>query len=437
MKRFIQSVILLISLSVVPLNSQVLFEGASDAIVTTTPNPSTGLEAIYVLRNAEDVAISYRGETNVTWSRFGSRGAAYAETIGIGPSIVLDSSDCGYIAEFGGRAHYFWIVNYANHTFSITDFEQDPDMSDCQNTVFKFSGSADPITVYSINGRPETLNRDISVSYTSLDFDDETDSFRPADRTKSFQQLGSTVVVEASLCDTQFILSGDRFQKVWGCEQSVETQLVKSISISAETNAEQVSRDIDNEQVVIGAALGGSAPCEIIFTAAVSDGASFVEWQLSHNSDFDPIDDRYQQTEVAYTFREQGMTYVRFFAANEDGGCEYYSSVYEVSIGESALLCPNAFSPQSTPGVNDEWKVSYKSLISFDCHIFNRWGVEMCSFSDPSQGWDGKYKGKFVPAGTYYYVIKARGSDGREYKLSGDINIINSKNKNLSDSYAE
>ena len=105
-----------------------------------------------------------------------------------------------------------------------------------------------------------------------------------------------------------------------------------------------------------------------------------------------------------------------------------------MTVGESNLLCPNAFSPQASPGVNDEWKVSYKSIISFECHIFNRWGTELFSFTDPSVGWDGKYKGKYVPAGTYYYVIKARGSDGRDYKLSGDINIINSKNINRAES---
>lgn len=51
----------------------------------------------------------------------------------------------------------------------------------------------------------------------------------------------------------------------------------------------------------------------------------------------------------------------------------------------------------------------------------------MASFSDPSGGWDGKYKGKFVPAGVYYYVIKAKGADGRSYDLSGDINIVDYK----------
>jgi len=29
-----------------------------------------------------------------------------------------------------------------------------------------------------------------------------------------------------------------------------------------------------------------------------------------------------------------------------------------------------------------------------------------------------------VPPGVYYYVIKAQGADGKNYKLSGDINIV-------------
>ncbi|MDE6248419.1 MAG: gliding motility-associated C-terminal domain-containing protein, partial [Paramuribaculum sp.] len=98
--------------------------------------------------------------------------------------------------------------------------------------------------------------------------------------------------------------------------------------------------------------------------------------------------------------------------------------VYTIQIGESRLECPNAFSPDASEGINDEWKVSYKSIVSFECHIFNRYGQLMKHFNDPSQGWDGKYNGKFVPAGVYYYVIKARGSDGKKYDLSGDINIV-------------
>ena len=48
----------------------------------------------------------------------------------------------------------------------------------------------------------------------------------------------------------------------------------------------------------------------------------------------------------------------------------------------------------------------------------------MCELSDPSQGWDGKYKGKVVKPGVYYYVIDAEGSEGKKYKLKGDINVV-------------
>ena len=71
-------------------------------------------------------------------------------------------------------------------------------------------------------------------------------------------------------------------------------------------------------------------------------------------------------------------------------------------------------------------------IIEFDCHIFNRWGKEIIHLTDPSQGWDGRYNGKLVPTGTYFYVIKARGSDNRDYNLSGHINIVNSRIENSS-----
>ena len=65
--------------------------------------------------------------------------------------------------------------------------------------------------------------------------------------------------------------------------------------------------------------------------------------------------------------------------------------------------------------------------MQFHCWIFNRWGNKIIEFSDPSQGWDGRYRGKLVDTGVYYYVIEARGADGKNYKLKGDINIIRYK----------
>jgi len=110
------------------------------------------------------------------------------------------------------------------------------------------------------------------------------------------------------------------------------------------------------------------------------------------------------------------------------GTCQDSTEVYTITVGESRLEAPNIFSPGTTPGVNDEWKVAYKSIVSFKCWIFNRWGVQMFHFEDPAIGWDGKYKGKWVDPGVYFYVIEAKGADGKSHNLKGHINIIRSKN---------
>ena len=157
---------------------------------------------------------------------------------------------------------------------------------------------------------------------------------------------------------------------------------------------------------------------------------AFKQWQVSDNADFNYILMDFAQDEVEYTFEEAGTTYWRFYYANSDGSCEDYSETYTVNIGESGLVCPNIFSPGTTPEVNDIWKVSYKSIVDFHCWIYNRWGVLIKEFTDPSDGWDGTYRGKLVSAGVYFYVIRATGSDGKKYKLSGDINILRYERRN-------
>jgi gliding motility-associated-like protein len=113
--------------------------------------------------------------------------------------------------------------------------------------------------------------------------------------------------------------------------------------------------------------------------------------------------------------------------ADRTGQCRQTDSV-SIEIGETCLSVPNAFSPGASPGVNDEFKVAYKSIVSFKGWIFNRWGAEMFYWTDPAKGWDGKKGGKYVPPGVYFYVIEAKGADGKNLIRKGHINIIRPKN---------
>ena len=170
--------------------------------------------------------------------------------------------------------------------------------------------------------------------------------------------------------------------------------------------------------------LGGSAPATVTFKAYCTDAVDHKEWQKALDPDFQSIEARFNDDEVEQTFNTTGTSYWRFVGTNLQGGCEAYGPTYTVHIGESELVCPNVFSPGSTEGVGDIWKVKHKSIVEFHCTIFNTWGNKIFEFSNPDDGWDGKYRGKLVSTGVYYYVIQARGADDKVYKLSGDINIL-------------
>lgn len=414
------------------------FSGNLLPVITEPAAVSTGLDAIYVVNDMNGVSASYRSAAGnrVKWYRFSNLGGGYAEEITevsqSGDISTLQSlrGDMGYIIEDGNDRHFYWVVDYSAHRLRLGSLAISPE-SDCATVILVFDGSADAIRYYTINGQMQELSRGLKLGYSTLRYDEDSDIYVFADLTDELAHASSQIRVTAPLCNTDFMLSGDRFMETWGSPESITSSYYEAKAVEAHTTAQQVERDNDNEQKGEVNGLGGSAPAEIDFHAVTTDAAIFKEWQIAGDPEFDFIDYRSNEQDMNYVFNKEGMFYVRFMASNAAGDCDYYSPVYEVSIGDSDIKCPNAFSPGSSEGVNDIWKVSYKSIINFECHIFNRWGVQVSHFTDPSQGWDGKYKGKLVPAGVYYYVIKATGADGKEYNLRGDINIINYK-QNLS-----
>lgn len=81
----------------------------------------------------------------------------------------------------------------------------------------------------------------------------------------------------------------------------------------------------------------------------------------------------------------------------------------------SALTIPNVFTPNND-GVNDYFTLQTTSVSEITCTIFDRWGVKMYDVKSETGNisWDGKnLSGKEVPEGTYFYILKATGADGK------------------------
>lgn len=401
--------------------------------IEITPEKNTGLDAIFVLNGVVNVSAVWTAQStgNVTWYKFSNLGGAFAEEIQNvsieGNKYTLDSlqGDMGYIIKDGDSYYYFWIVDYSQQSFEINSVTA-AETQDCDATILDISGYAPAIHFYTINGRQDTLDREIKVEYNTLVWDEENMRYNQEDIIKNISSFNNTISITPPIyCNTRVLISGDRFLEEWGIPKSKESAEISATAVSVVTEAIQKENTTDNSnRIDIDVdGLGGSAPCDIEFNAYVTDAVIHYEWQMATDEEFENITYRINEQDMEYTFTEEGTTYIRFIGSNHDGSCEAYGDVYTVSIGASELLIPNAFSP-GDDGVNDEWKVSYRSLLDFKCWIFDRHGKEIYSFDNPEKGWDGKKNGKYVKPGVYYYVIQATGSDGKKYKKSGDINII-------------
>lgn len=410
--------------------AQISIEGSQ--YVEITPESSTGLKKIYVIRSAAGTTMSYRASSaNVQWERFSSLGGGFAEAVNARKEDNVYTIDIegnmGYIITDGSTQQCVWIVDYADFPYAVTGLI--PAESDCDRLLLNVVGSAPEIPYYTINGRRMVLDREIELTYYTLKYNSESHLYEQVSESTMLSSANATVSIPAPLCSTTVTIHPGRFAAEWGEGRDVQSAWVEPVAVAATVQARQEENDADNMQSIGngGESLGGSAPALITFSAAVTDAAIFRRWEFSDSPDFEDARLTFSDLTVDYTFEEAGSTYVRFICDNADGTCPFESDVFAVTIGDSRLDCPNAFSPGSSEGVNDEWKVSYRSIIEFHCEIFNRWGKKLATLTDPSQGWDGMVGGKPVPSGVYFYVINARGSDGKHYKLSGDINVITSR----------
>lgn len=83
-----------------------------------------------------------------------------------------------------------------------------------------------------------------------------------------------------------------------------------------------------------------------------------------------------------------------------------------------------AFTPNGD-GFNDKWLVTTGNCLKYAwAQVFNRYGSRVFESKDYKNDWDGTYKGKPLPDGTYYYVIKFELINGSVTELKGNVSIL-------------
>lgn len=102
-------------------------------------------------------------------------------------------------------------------------------------------------------------------------------------------------------------------------------------------------------------------------------------------------------------------------------GCVGIDSVLVTVVPE--VKVPSGFTPNGD-GHNDTWVLDFAVLFpDIDVQVFSRWGEPLFRSIGYHVPWDGKYDGKLVPMGTYYYVIELHDPRFPE-ALTGPLTVI-------------
>ncbi len=124
------------------------------------------------------------------------------------------------------------------------------------------------------------------------------------------------------------------------------------------------------------------------------------------------------------TFTNAGTYTVTMYVVK--GSCvDTVKKVITVEL-PSVLEVPNVFTPNGD-GNNDTFFLKVQNVTEIHALIFDRWGNQVYETTSNTGNitWDGKTaSGKDMPAGTYFYTLKATGKDGTTYDKKGNISIF-------------
>ena len=105
-------------------------------------------------------------------------------------------------------------------------------------------------------------------------------------------------------------------------------------------------------------------------------------------------------------------------------GCTGLDSIFVKVYDGPTYYVPNSFSPNGD-GLNDVFRaipVGMTNTVYF--RVFNRYGELVFETNQWLKGWDGTFKGKDQPNGTYVWTVGGTSRDNKKIQLNGTVNLI-------------
>ena len=400
---------------------------ASAQITSTTGkfyNSYQGVDFVVVFNGitpSSDLTFTGTG-SSINWYKFSNPTNSISNQ-----SLISPEDATGYILNVDGKTTKIWVIDYSKF-LTAADYSIEPENNPtAQCNQVNLLIKAPSINYQTQDGINHLIPRYFNVKYTTKKWSGSI----WADTIKTIPLTSTLPSVPAPYCNTTFTIVDDQFNipievssKSTYNTNAVICKVTSNVTVRDSTNeADRPSKPIQ---------LDGSAPLDIQFLSNGNEPvAQFYNWGIFKGNEL--IINR-KDRDHRYTFTQAGTYRVKVTASNSI--CSYSDSL-TVTVSESQIQVPNVFTPNGD-GFNDEFRIAYKSIVSFQCWVYNRWGRQVYMWTDPTKGWDGKINGVDATPGPYFYVIKAYGSDYDpkstpnatthrrigEYLLKGDINLL-------------
>jgi gliding motility-associated-like protein len=398
MSRYSTIIILLVS-TIVSTSAQI----TSNAFYTEQTQYGGGAieDPIFFYDNISAASLTAPSGVEYQWFQYSTSSNTFEIMPGETGSFLNITEENGYqvkVEDVTGTTTDYYCWNFVP-LLSISSIETTPDQSACRELRLTVN-MVKPLIYYN-HHRTDTPSREVDYGYSW--------SSSPIGPIEG--ETDKSVRITAPLENTDyFVTIGSKFSPTL---TPVDEDLTyTSVAVEAKYSFE-TEGTADNE------ATEGSAPMVVRFTDESLGNISDWEWTFGDaGKDFIP-----DPTFTFQKYNEDGYPVV-LKVTNLNSGCSNESNPEVFTVNEMIVSAPNAFTPFSSIGQNDEFKVAYRSVKKFTMLIYNRWGRKVFQTNDPAKGWDGRIGNQRAEAGVYFFKIEATGFKGEKLDLDGVVHLI-------------
>ena len=377
----------------------------------------TGVDYVFLFNGINSsTSINFDGiATGLKWSKYNATTPIYS---GVNSFDQLENAT-GYVLEDAtGKKITFWVIDYQKYIATINSVEAENNPANqCTDLKILISSTVPTLFYKTEAGITVNMPRKFKLNFKTQEW---TTSWNKVDKSEVIELPLASINVVAPLCNTTFSISGDQYAEDLGISKTFVGSEYNAVAVKSNLKTVVTTRSETNEgeRPAQPAQVSGSSPLDIQFLSNANEPtAQYYKWKIFKGN---VLLQTFSDKDQRYTFTESGDYKVKLETSNKY--CNTADSV-DVKVSVSALQVPNVFTPNGD-GMNDEFRVAYKSLASFQCWVLNRWGRKIFYWTDPQKGWDGTIGGKNAAEGAYFYIIKAVGTDGVKQNRKGDINLL-------------